>query len=811
MPSPLRQRLRLLASIVSVLVLIVAMLAGWFYWKLRASLPQLDGVAALPGLTAPVTVTRDALGVPTIRGASRVDVARALGYLHAQDRFFQMDTLRRRSAGELSELVGAIALPLDKASRLHGFRALAKIVLGRSSPAEQALVQAYTAGVNAGLAALGAKPIEYFALRTEPKPWLPEDCLLVNYSMVLDLEDSTGNYERSLTAVRDLLGSAAVAFFAPVSTPDDAAVDGTTAAAAPMPTDRQLDLRKRSTSAEPAADRSAPRGPTMYADYLSIAGKPPAESELSPGSNNFALAGNRTASGGALLANDMHLGLRVPNTWYRASFVWPDHHITGVTLPGVPFLIAGSNEHIAWGFTAAYTDRSDLVVVPVSSSESSLYTHDGKLVEFETRREKILVKGGTPVDSDTRWTVWGPVIGTDDKGNPLALHWVAHDPDATNLSFAALETATTADEGVAIIHRAGVTALNFLVADAAGQIAWTVAGRLPNRFGFDGQFPVSWVYGDRGWNGFVPPDDVPTVRSPASGQLWTSNNRVVGGAGLTTLGDGGYELPPRAAQIRDDLTKLTKATPEDLLKIQLDDRAIFLTRWQQQLLATLTPAAIAQKKSRADVRALVEQWGGYASVDSVSYRLVRAWRTSVASLVFQPLFAPCVEAYPDFNWYKFQYEGALWTMLQEKPAHLLNPRFGSWDELLLAAVDEVTAQLEHQNVPLAHATWGQRNTAHINHPLASALPAWLTGWLNMPADQLPGDSNMPRVQGPAFGASERFVVSPGREAEGIFHMPGGQSGHPLSPYYRAGHAAWVHGEATPFLPGKTEHTLELRP
>jgi penicillin amidase len=150
-------------------------------------------------------------------------------------------------------------------------------------------------------------------------------------------------------------------------------------------------------------------------------------------------------------------------------------------------------------------------------------------------------------------------------------------------------------------------------------------------------------------------------------------------------------------------------------------------------------------------------------------------------------------------------------MVQEKPAHLLNPHFDSWDHLLVAAVDDVTAQLDHQNIALAHATWGQRNTARIQHPLASALPAWLTGWLNMPADQLPGDSNMPRVQGPTFGASERFVVSPGHEAEGIFHMPGGQSGHPLSPYYRAGHAAWVHGDATPFLPGATVHTLELKP
>jgi len=801
MSSPLRPRLRLLAGVASGLLLLAAIGAGWFYWKLRASLPQLDGTAALSGLTAPVIVTRDALGVPTVRGATRVDVARALGYLHAQDRFFQMDTLRRRSAGELAELVGPMALPLDQAVRLHGFRALAQTVLGRASPEDRALVEAYSSGVNAGLAALRAKPFEYLVLRTEPRRWLAEDCLLINYAMDLDLEDTTGSYERSLLAARDALGSAAFAFFVPLSTPDDAAVDHTTGPAAPMPTARQLDLRKSVTAAEPAAQP----------DYSAFVGRPPADSGLFAGSNNFALAGRRTASGGALLANDMHLNLRVPNMWYRASLVWPGHQSTGVTLPGAPVLIAGSNGRIAWGFTAAHTDRSDLVVVPVYSSESPLYTYEDKLVQFETRREKILVKGGEPVESTSRWTAWGPVIGADEKGRPLALHWVGHDPEATNLVFSGLETAGNVDEAVSVAHRAGVTGLNLLVADSTGEIAWTVTGRLPNRFGYDGRLPVSWAYGDRGWHGLLPPDDVPVIRTPPDGQLWTANNRVVGGAALAALGDGGYELAPRASQIRDDLTGLRKATPQDLLKIALDDRALFLARWQQKLLATLTPAVIAQKKSRAEFQTLVERWGGRASVDSVSYRLVRSWRDAVANLVFQPLFAPCTEAYADFNWYQFHYEGPLWTMLQEKPPHLLNPRFASWDELLVAAVDDVIAQLDHQNVPLADATWGRRNTARIQHPLASAFPAWLTGWLNMSADQLPGDFNMPRVQGPAFGPSERFVVSPGREAEGIFEMPGGQSGHPLSPYYRAGHTAWVNGDATPFLPGKTEHTLELKP
>ncbi len=195
----------------------------------------------------------------------------------------------------------------------------------------------------------------------------------------------------------------------------------------------------------------------------------------------------------------------------------------------------------------------------------------------------------------------------------------------------------------------------------------------------------------------------------------------------------------------------------------------------------------------------------------MGYRLVRTWRGAVAKRVLDPIFASCVEADRGFSWARLSYEEPLWAVLAAKPMHLLSPRETSWETLLIAAVDDAIATFAKTGTPLASATWGRRNTAKIQHPLARALPAWLTGWLSMPADELPGDSNMPRVQGVSFGASERFVVSPGHETEGIFHMPGGQSGHPLSPFYRAGHAAWVRGEPTAFLPGKTEHTVTLSP
>jgi penicillin amidase len=285
---------------------------------------------------------------------------------------------------------------------------------------------------------------------------------------------------------------------------------------------------------------------------------------------------------------------------------------------------------------------------------------------------------------------------------------------------------------------------------------------------------------------------------------------MIGGIPLNKIGDGGYPRPNRAAQVRDQLIGLERATPRDLLAVQLDDRALFLAPWHKLLMKTLTPEATTGEKARSTLRSFAEKWEGRATIDAVSYRLVREFRTAVYARVFPAIFASCLEAFPEFRWQDLQLEGALWALLREKPMHLLNPEFQTWDDLLVAAVDDVNGILDRQGVTLPQANWGSRNTVRIRHPFSGSF-FWLSRWLDMPRVPLPGDSDMPRVQGPSHGASERLVVSPGREEEGIFHMPGGQSGHPLSPFYRAGHAAWARGEPTPFLPGKPVYTLTLTP
>ena len=792
--SPLRKSLQLFAAVLGAVLLLAGAAVGWGWWQLRGSLPRLDGERLITGLSAPVKIERDALGVPTITGASRADVARATGFLHAQDRFFQMDLLRRSGAGELAEIFGAVAVPLDQAHRLHGFRRTAEKALALLAPEKRAVLDAYSAGVNAGLAALARTPWEYLVLRTAPQPWRAEDSLLVIYAMWFDLQDGTGKFELSLGALRSTLGQSAADFFAPRGTSADAALDGSTLPPARLP----------------ALRLQAPVETTA-----SVSPFPSAESFF-PGSNSFAVAGAHTASGGALLANDMHLNLNVPHTWYRAVLAWTDadgaaHRLVGVTLPGTPVLVVGSNGHLAWGYTNSNIDTLDVLTVETETTAQLFYRTPHGYMEIEDRPDPIKVKGADPVPFTARWTEWGPILSSPGKGQYLALRWSAHDPAATNLDTLDLETATRTAEAVVIAHHIGMPNQNLVVADSSGAIAWTLTGKIPRRVGYDGRFPVSWAYGDRKWDGWLSSDEIPVISNPPEGLLWTANQRLVGGEAYAKLGDSGYAAGPRGRQIHDDLRSLVagkKAAAIDLLAIQLDDRALFLDRWQKFFLATLTDAAVAEKHARGELRDAVRQWSGHASPDSAAYRLVRAWRLKVAEITFAPFFERARETYAGFSYANFQFEDALWQLTHEQPDRLLNPEHPSWESLLLTAADDVLA--ETGGAP-ARFTWGGHNTLRMTHPFSRFLPGPVARLLDMPAQPLPGGADMPRVQSPTQGASERLVVSPGHEAEGIFHMPGGQSGHPLSPYYRAGHDAWVQGEPTPLLPGPAQHILVLKP
>ncbi len=587
------------------------------------------------------------------------------------------------------------------------------------------------------------------------------------------------------------------------------------------PPAQDLDLRGRKVAGmtDSHGSTETPDG----APVRTVAATASGQHENAPGSNSFAVVGE-LAGGGALVANDMHLSLQVPGIWFRARFVYPDPQrpgelvdVTGASLPGVPVMVVGSNRHVAWGFTNSYVDTSDWVRVIRDPHDASRYRTPTGWQPIAQHAEAIRVKGGSDVVLDVQDTQWGPIIASDADGTPLALAWIAQEPGAVNLGLQDLESAHDVPAAIAVAHRAGIPPQNFVVGDRAGHIAWTIAGKLARRVGdYDPSLPADWSTG-AGWDGWLDAAQVPVIDDPGSGHLWTANQRIVDGEALALLGDGGYVLGARAGQIRDALATHEHFTPADMLAIQLDDRALFLDHWRDLFAQTLqhmpdSPSRQQMQTLIAGERAVMQERGFRAATDSVTYRLVRGWRNTVIDHVLDGFTAVVREQFPDFAMpYLSQGESAVWQLLRERPPHLLPPDYASWDEMLARSVTEVGKQLDAQPEGLAKRTWGERNTARIRHPLSRALPDFVAHWLDMPPDELAGDNNMPRVAAPDFGASERFAVTPGDEEHGYFELAGGQSGHPLSPFHGAGHADWVAGKPTPFLPGITVHRLELRP
>ncbi len=777
----------------AVLMLVcAAVLALWL--TLRASLPQLDGELAAPGLSHTATIQRDDAGIPTITAQTRADLAYATGFAHGQDRFFQMDLIRRQAAGELSELFGEIAVSTDKRYRFHRFRERARAVLAASSAADVAILQSYAAGVNAGLASLGARPFEHIVLGAEPEPWRAEDTVLVVYAMFMQLNDGRASKDVRRGFAHRVLPAEVFDWLYPEGSRWDAPIMGAPRPPPPLPPPDVFSVRD-------------------------VTGTPPAAGEIGKpylnGSNNWVVGGALTGNGRALMSNDMHLGHDVPNIWYQARLVVTDEKprdVTGVSLPGTPFITAGSNRNIAWGYTNSYGDWADAVVLRPGATAGTYRTPQGDR-EFEIRRETIEVSDADPVIYEIRETIWGPVDDLIEyPDGDVAVSWTAHSPVAVNLKLLALETAIDVEEALGIAATMGIPPQNFVVGDSDGNIGWTIAGQIPARNGFDAMVPTDWSR-EEGWLGWLHPADYPRVINPANGRIWTANARVADAQALEIIGDGGYDLGARARQIRDSLFASDEFAPVDMLEIQYDDRALFLTRWRDVILDVLTDDRVASNPELVEYRQLVRDWIPRATPESVGYRLVRAFRLEVQSKVFHAVMAPVREANGgDIEpLLSNQFEGVLWQLLAERPKHLLPGAYASWDELLLDAIDTNIAWFEENyDTGLAERSWGEINTASIRHPLSRALPV-LSPWLDMPAEPLNGDVDLPKAQGPTFGASQRFSVSPGDEANGLMHMPTGQSGHPLSAFYRRGHDEWVHGRPSPFLPGAPQHELALIP
>ncbi len=766
-----------------VLVPLLTVLAGCLGPKDRASLATLEGDARLASLEAPVRVERDSVGATRYLASSQLDAARAQGYVHAQERFAQMDTFRRAASGRLAELIGPTVVAIDTGAREIGFHLAAQRALDALPERHRALLDAYTEGVNSGLAAMGGPPPEHRILGVTPQPWEPIDCVHVAYALSAAL--LTGSYdeiridgiEKAYADDPDTL-----AFLLPVTTRFDTLADGASDYT-PLPVP---------PASEPADPEDGPlEDPT-----------PPL------GSNNFAISGAHTADGRAILAGDMHLALTMPPIWRHEHLVFADRFVVGVALPGVPGIVAGSNGHIAWAFTNVTGDFSDFAALELNPDNADEYKAPTGWDAISERTEIINVRGGRPRRVTVRTTAWGPIVSEDADGNPLALRRADISPEPINFVLLDFATASSLEEGVEIARAWRGPPQNALIADAQGRIAWAMTGYLPARHATSGRSPVNLAEG-QGWTGELTPQERPTIIDPASGVFATANNRTVP-AGVAPLIGTQWDLGARASRIHELIrTRGSVLSEKDLLAIQLDTKVAVYAAFVPYLLDAID--VDDPNKRLRYARSVIARWNGHADADSREYRLVRWASRRVMHAAMSSFYARIFESEPAWpRGTALEYVEPALRLLEEQPLSRLPRGADSWRDLTRRAVEKALDDIAKSDDPRVEIPWGERIPLRMTHPLSGALQ-WLAPQLDMPSHAQHGDVLAVRVATPTIGASQRMVVSPGREREGIFHMPGGQSGHPMSPHYRAGHEAWRDGSATPLLPGPTAYRLTLSP
>jgi penicillin amidase len=779
--------------VLSVLALLFLTVLG-LYISLRMSLPALDGNSATYHVNAPTELSRDELGHAVIKANDIFDAAYALGFAHAQDRFFQMDLQRRAASGSLSQWVGDIALDIDKKARFHQFEKRAKAVFDNLPSKQQELLVRYAHGVNDALSEYTLPPFEYLAAGVDIKQWRPTDSILVIYSMYLDLQGSQVELDLAREALLSTFGNDVYSFITQPSN-YQAALDASEIPLleAPIP-EYPASLRPITHSPEDSNGESIKQEPedatTQYLndnDNTAIARAQYNGTELPDiGSNNWAVTGSHTTTSAGLLANDMHLGLRVPIIWYRAQLNYQesgsDVQVTGVSLPGIPGIVVGTNGHIAWGFTNANLDNVDWIELGESTATSTV-------------TERIPLPDGEHT-FEFEVSLYGPV--KELNGKRYALNWVAHHPFAANLGIINFGNAKNVQAAIKMGQRIAIPTQNLVIVDESGNAAWLPGGAVMERQ----QASFTAIPEQEAVN--ITPKralKLPMVLNPDMGRIWTANARVISADDFKVWGDGGYALGARGQQIRDRLFEKDTFTETDFYAIQLDNHARFLIPWQHLLYGLLNMQDIEFKPDLA----YLNTWDECACEDSVGYTLVKHFRQEVVQTLFGGVLSTLDQQGVNSRTLLRGIEPAVWQLIHSQPDSWLPHDTESFDELLVDAYRRAKHKLLDKYSPveanMETLAWGKVNALSVKHPFADQIP--LAGdMLNMQQVEGFGDTYMPAVQAPSFGASERLFVSPGHLEDAILTLPGGQSGHPLSEFYASGFNDYATHAATPLLPNE---------
>lgn len=768
-------------------------------------------IVQIKGIKDRITIRRDDRGIPYIEAQNDEDLFFGQGYATAADRLSQMDLARRTARGELAEVFGNVALDQDKLHRTYGFIQAADAEYAAASPRSKAMLDAYARGVNAYAASLDAKslPPEFQLLKYEFRPWTPQDSFAVIKLFFEALSDTW-----RLDLMRQGLASLPVekrAALMPVSSPLDVLVFGKDVPAKAMPA--------RSTG---AAIKLSPASLKALADNASVAASALERVGLYAddlaASNNWVVSGARTVSGKPLLANDPHLRPSAPSIWYMVHLSAPGYRVAGVTAGGLPGVVIGHNEHIAWGFTNVGPDVQDLYLEKFDPNNPKKYQTPSGWQDAVVRREEIKVRkglAGAEFDTVTHEVIVtrnGPIIFEGD-GRRYALRWTALEPTKNNADVNyALNRARNWNEFKTALQSFTAPTQNIVYADVQGHIGYHVAGVIPIRRSGDGSVPYDGATNAGDWVDYIPIAKLPHLYDPPSGMIVTANQRIVGT-------DYPYHLtyswaqPYRARRIFDLLSEKPKHTAEDFRRILGDVYSIGGSFFAKEAVKLLRPKLTpADEKLRATLDA-IEKWDGRVNAESSEALMVGQMRLAFRSKILAGALGP--DLIRNFQWSNF--DTTLDRILKDQPAEWLPKEFPSYADLIRASYDEAVRNLTRRlGEDQSKWTWGEFAKAQFPHALT---PAPLIGVMfTVPSFPQNGTGGLVGATvNVGVSVSMRLIADPGDWDKTQQGIALGASGLPKSPHWADQLADWraVTPREFPFTPAAvmkaTKDTLVLEP
>ena len=799
---------RALKTLLGLLILAAIAFCLYAYSVARAALPQLDGNLKLSGLSAPVKVTRDLHGVPTIEATNLPDLFFAQGYVTAQDRLWQMDGMRRFAAGEMAEILGESQLAHDRQQRILGLRAVARQSIEQYSPRDRSFVEAYARGVNAFIQERANRlPVEFRILRYKPTPWTAEDAVLMGASMVQNLNH--GAYLSALEKEKFLarLGPELTADLFVNSSWHDRPPDNGSGR-----------IDEPDQGGDPGSGDEDDDNVSNSRLYPSLAVSSPIAPQVSrphPGSNNWVLSGVHTVSGKPLLSNDMHLNHQMPNLWYEVHLRSGDFDVAGVSLPGLPFVIVGHNQRIGWGFTNVGPTVEDLYIE--TQNDKGQYQTPQGWRNFDHRHEVIHVKNDPDVMVDVPITRHGPIITELIPGErrQLALRWTLY--DGLHNPFFDLDSAQNWDQFVKALSVLDSPGQNVVYADIDGHIGYHATGHIPIRASGDGSLPVNGSDDAHEWTGYVPFDKLPTVFDPSGGILATANGRITPDGYPYNLSVE-WDAPWRTERIYRVLESGKKFAPSDLLALQTDVYSSFDRFCAERFVYALDHSRELSDRAR-QARDLLRDWNGLMRADSSAAIIEILARRELARILLDGKLKtstspkdPALEA-SDYRWSM----ASVWleNVLLKQPKRWLPEKYSDFDSILVAAVDHT---VNSTDAPSKLTEW-QLGTAYpltIQHPVLGKFPL-LSRWTGPGRVSQGGDSFTVKQAAGGLGPSERLSIDFSNFDQSTLNTVTGQGGNFLSPFYMDQWKAWYEGFTFP-LPFSAQaveksksHSLTLEP